>query len=233
MEPPSSPIDQDQVLVSDDVLLISHLVDIGTDLVPDVIRPVAPSPPLEQIFVPDWMWAPVAVPLPAIDGRRETPVPRWRLAREGPFLAQRSPESIRSLGLVAPSGIRCTTVRTMTRLWGSLDCRCIIRGSLTACLLEMGAGRWVDHLSRDGAVAAAVQLQRDVGLMQTNLDVLDQYSLVLQGTVSKLIEVCLGARPFPTEGVAAGALGPRVRRASVQMEAMGLWRPSMDPLRLH
>ena len=78
----------------------------------------------------------------------------------------------------------------------------------SAYLLEMGAGRWVDHLSRDEAVAAAVQLQRDVGLMQTNLDNLDQYSLALQGT--KLIEVCLGARPFPTEEVAAGALSPRV-----------------------
>ena len=59
----------------------------------------------------------------------------------------------------------------------------------SACLLEMGAGRWVDHLSHDEAVAAAVQLQRDVGL-------LDQYSLALQGTASKLIELCLGARPF-------------------------------------
>ena len=28
------------------------------------------------------------------------------------------------------------------------------------------------------------------------------------------------------------ALGPRVRRASVQMEAMGLW-PLLDPMRLH
>ena len=97
----------------------------------------------------------------------------------------------------------------------------------------MGAGRWVDHLSRDQAVTAAVHLQRDVGLMQTNLDVLDQYSLALQGSASKLIELCLGARTFPTEEVAAGALGPRVRCASMQMEAMGLWRPSLDPLRLH
>ena len=30
----------------------------------------------------------------------------------------------------------------------------------SACLLEMGAGRWVDYLSRNEAVAAAVQLQR-------------------------------------------------------------------------
>ena len=56
-----------------------------------------------------------------------------------------------------------------------------IRVPQSVCLLEMGAGRWVDHLSRDEAVAAAVQLQQDVGLMQTNLDVLDQYSLALQG----------------------------------------------------
>ena len=61
--------------------------------------------------------------------------------------------------------------------------------------------------------------------MQTNLDVLDQYSLALQGMASKLIEVCLGARLFPTEEVAAGALGPCVRRASIQMEAIGLWQP--------
>ena len=48
-----------------------------------------------------------------------------------------------------------------------------------------------------------------------------------------MIELCLGSREFPAEDVAAGALGPWVRRAAVQMEAMGLWRPSLDPLRLH
>ena len=103
----------------------------------------------------------------------------------------------------------------------------------SASLLEMGAGRWVDNLSRDQSIVVAVHLQRDIGLMQTNLDVLDQYTLSLQGMASKLIELCLGARDFPAEEVAAGALGPRVRRASVQMEVMGLWRPSLDPLRLH
>ena len=82
-------------------------------------------------------------------------------------------------------------------------------------------------------MAVAVQLQRDVCVMQTNLDVLDQYTVFLQGMASKLIERSLGASDFPTAEVAAGALGPRVRRASVQMEAMGLWRPSLDPIRLH
>ena len=69
--------------------------------------------------------------------------------------------------------------------------------------------------------------------MQTNMDVLDQYALSLQKTASRMIELCLGSRGFPAEDVAAGALGPRVRRAAVQMETMGLWRPSLDPLRLH
>ena len=41
-----------------------------------------------------------------------------------------------------------------------------------------------------------------------------------------------GTRGFPYAEVAAGAMGLRVRRASVQMEAMGLWRPSLDPVLL-
>ena len=103
----------------------------------------------------------------------------------------------------------------------------------SAGLIEISGAQWVNKLSRDQAVAAAVHLQRDVGLMQTNVDVLDQYTLSLQKTTSRMIKLCLGSREFPAEDVAAGALGPRVRRAAVQMEAMGLWRPYLDPLRLH
>ena len=108
--------------------------------------------------------------------------------------------------LVALSGIRRTAVRTTTRLRGSLDCPCIIRGSFSGSGFSSPpafrrwapVGEWtIFHVMR--RFAAAVQLQRDVGLMQTNLDVLDQYSLALQGTSSKLIELCLGARPFPAE----------------------------------
>ena len=103
----------------------------------------------------------------------------------------------------------------------------------SAGLIEISGAQWVEKLSRDQAVAAAVPLQRDVGLMQTNVDVLDQYALSLQKAASRMIELCLGSRGFPEEDEAVGALGPRVRRAAVQMEARGLWRPSLDPLRLH
>ena len=77
---------------------------------------------------------------------------------------------------------------------------------------------------------AALQLHQDDCLMTTNLDVLDQYALCLQGTASKFLELGLDPRGFPLEEVAAGAMGPRVHRASVQMEIMGLWRPSLDPV---
>ena len=68
--------------------------------------------------------------------------------------------------------------------------------------------------------------------MTTNLDILDQYALSLQGAASKMMETSIGSSDYPAADVAAGALGPRVRCASVQMEAMGLWCPSLDPIRL-
>ena len=128
VEPPFSPItqaqDSESVGSPDVELLVSPLVDVGTDTVTDVNRPVSPLPTVENLFVQDRLWAPVA--LPDVDDRRETPVPRWRLAREGPFQAERSPESIRSLGLDVLSGICHTAV---WRLQGSSDFLCIIRGS--------------------------------------------------------------------------------------------------------
>ena len=97
----------------------------------------------------------------------------------------------------------------------------------SAGLLELSGRQWVDKLSRDQAVTAAVHLQRDVGLMQTNVDVLDQYALSLQKAASRIIDFCLGPCEYPAAEIATGALGPRVRRATNQMESMGFGvRPS-------
>ena len=64
----------------------------------------------------------------------------------------------------------------------------------SASMLEMGPGMWLHSLSRDQAMDAALQLHRDVCLITTNLDVLDQYVLCLQGTASKILE--LGLEPW-------------------------------------
>ena len=99
----------------------------------------------------------------------------------------------------------------------------------SAWLLEMSPGHWCDTLSRDQAMSAAMQLHRDACLMQTHLDILYQYALALHGTAS-MLQKTIGGGPYPRAEVAVAAPGQHARRASVQMEALGLWRPSLDPL---
>ena len=79
-------------------------------------------------------------------------------------------------------------------------------------------------------MTAAMRLHRDACLLQTNLDILDQYALALHETASKLLQKTIGGGPYPRADVAAAAQGTRARRASVHMEALGLWRPSLDPV---
>ena len=103
----------------------------------------------------------------------------------------------------------------------------------SARLLDRGPGAWFRSLSRMQSIDAARQLYCAVCLMTSNLNILDQYVLCLQGsegTATKLIELPLDRRDFPSAAVAAAAPLPRVRRASVHMEAMGLWGSSLDPV---
>ena len=164
-------------------------------------------------------------------------VPRWRLAREGPFSNERSQASLRVLG--KGCAFRHTTykVEDHARPEGGLGVPLNHLRFLewlgapdSAWLLEMSPGHWCDTFSRYQAMTAAMQLHRDACLMQTNLDILDQYALALHGTASKLLQKTIGGGPYPGAEVTAAAPGTHARRASVQMEALGLWRPSMDPL---
>ena len=100
----------------------------------------------------------------------------------------------------------------------------------SAWLLEMSPGHWCDTLSRDQAMSAAMQLHRDACLMQTNLDILGQYALALHGTASKMLQTTIGDGSYPRAEVALAAPGKHACRASVQMEALGLWRSSLDPV---
>ena len=75
----------------------------------------------------------------------------------------------------------------------------------------------------------ARQLQHDTCLMTSNLNVLDQYVLGLQGTASKLLELIVGHQDFPSRVMESTAPVPRVCRASIDKEVMGLWRPPLGP----
>ena len=160
--------------------------------------------------------------LPQPTGRaadRKVVVPRWRLAREGLFLEERSAESIRSLG--PGCAFRNTTYRVSDYAEPAGEYGLLLNHPRfiewigvpqSAGLLELSGRRWVNKLSRDQAVTAAVHLQRDVGPMQTNVDVLDQYALSLQKAASRIIDICLGPSEYPVAEIATGALGPRARR---------------------
>ena len=68
--------------------------------------------------------------------------------------------------------------------------------------------------------------------MTSNLNIMDQYVLCLQSTAAIIFELLTVARVFLSAAAAAEASVPRVRRASVDMEAMGLWRPLLAAITL-
>ena len=87
--------------------------DSSSEVMPAVGYARFPLPSVDNSVMPELVWIPA---LPQPKGRaadREVPVPRWRLAREGPFLEERSTESILCWGLVVPSGKLCTACWTM------------------------------------------------------------------------------------------------------------------------
>ena len=177
VQPSLSPIGQVSSDVSDATVspeggvLVSPLVVSSSGVAPTVGHARLPLLSVDNILVQDMLWAPAAPQYTRPNVDREIPVPRWRLAREGPFLADRSSESIRSLG--AGCAFRNTTYRASDYATPVGDyglplhhprfVECIGVPQSTR-LIEISGGQWVSKLSRDQAVTAAVHLQRDVGL---------------------------------------------------------------------
>ena len=83
-------------------------------------------------------------------------------------------------------------------------------------------------MGRRDAMIAALELQRDARLMASNLTVLSQYVMALHRMSLEVFQSLLGQEEFPTRAVEEAAPGPRAKRPSVQMAAMGLWRPAVS-----
>ena len=100
-------------------------------------------------------------------GGRRCPgrVPRWRLAREGPFLAEQSSTALRSFGAACAfrNTTYCTSGASPSGEFGvPLNHPRFLEWigvPESASLLEMGPGRWL-NTSRDKAMGAAIQLPR-------------------------------------------------------------------------
>ena len=94
----------------------------------------------------------------------------------------------------------------------------------SACLLYRAPTFWVDRLGEEPAMAAAVNLQRDAGIMLSNLQILSQFVTSLHRMSSEMLSIGMGRVVFPTEEIADLSPTPRVTRAASYMAAMGLWR---------
>ena len=81
----------------------------------------------------------------------------------------------------------------------------------SARLLNHSPSFWVDRLGEECAMAAAVNLQRDAGLMMSNLQILAQFVTALHRMSSEIVSIGVGHVVFPTEDVAKLSRTPRAQ----------------------
>ena len=247
--PPLSPIipDSSDDSVREELITPSEVIVIGPSArdvlpVPTDAEIQADSPlPTAEGLLADLLWALVAPRPQGISGHGDQcssdRVPRWQLAREGPFLVERSNAALSSFG--AGCAFRNTSYRASDYVSPSGEFGIPLNHPRflewigvpeLASLLEMGleGGLMPYHEIRLWQWPSVA-----VGCVPDDDEFRHSGPLSLQGTASKMLERSLGASDFPSTDVATGALGPRVRRAAVQMEAMGLWWPSLDPIHLN
>ena len=74
-------------------------------------------------------------------------------------------------------------------------------------------------------MAAVVNLQRDAGLMLSNLQILSQFGTSIHRMSSEMMSIGIGPMVFPTNEIADLSITPRAPRVAKYMAAMGLWRP--------
>ena len=67
----------------------------------------------------------------------------------------------------------------------------------SARLLSRSPEYWLYHLGHEKTLAAALQLQHDVGLILSNMQVLQQFVTSLNRTSSGVMRVAFGREPFP------------------------------------
>ena len=71
----------------------------------------------------------------------------------------------------------------------------------SARLLNHSPSFWVNRLGQECAMAAAVNLQRDAGLMMSNLQILAQFVTSLHRMSSEMMSIGVGLVVFPVEEV--------------------------------
>ena len=104
----------------------------------------------------------------------------------------------------------------------------LVGGPESARLLD-SPSFWVEQLGKEQAMAAAINLQRDAGVMLLNLHILFQFAMAINRMSFSMMALGLGQSLFPKVEVNDLAPAPRAARATSYMSAMGLWHPQTNP----
>ena len=99
----------------------------------------------------------------------------------------------------------------------------------SARLLDCSPTFWVDQLGKEKALAAAINLQWDAGVMLSNLRILSQFATALHIISFSMMALGIGQSLFPRAEVDDLSPARRAARAASYMSAMGLWRPQTGP----
>ena len=78
-------------------------------------------------------------------------------------------------------------------------------------------------------MAVAVNLQRDAGIMLSNLQILSQFVTSLHIMSFEMMALGMGRVVFPSKEITDLSTSPRAPRVAKYMAAMGLWRPQTGP----
>ena len=71
---------------------------------------------------------------------------------------------------------------------------------------------WVDQLGKEQVMAAAVNLQRDAGIMLSNLQILSQFATSLSRMSSEMMDLGIGQMVYPHDEVVGLFLARRGQR---------------------
>ena len=99
----------------------------------------------------------------------------------------------------------------------------------SARLLDCSPSFSVEHLGKEQAMAMAINLQRDAGVMLSNLQILSQFAMEMNRMSFSMMALGLGRSLFPRVEVDDLAPAPRAVWAASYMSAMGLWHPQKNP----
>ena len=99
----------------------------------------------------------------------------------------------------------------------------------SAQLIDCSPTFWVDKLGQEQAMAATITLQRDAGVMLSNLQILSQFVMAMNRLSFSMMALGLGQSLFPRVEVDDLALAPRAARAASYISAMGLWHSQTGP----